>query len=153
MAGKRELRIESDCSTLLQCSSIYSICWLLNGCPPSQTQTFSTGLMLEMQCQRGHLDPVWAQRSVFFLHGDHLWWCSVPDSPVYLGGTSLHLSEHLSLCMQVFVCVSCPPFFFQISLPPFVFFFLPVPNDRGGSKQPISASVSRRRRDDSLDRW
>lgn len=37
----RELRIESDCSTLLQCSFIYSICSLLNDTTPSQTQTSS----------------------------------------------------------------------------------------------------------------
>lgn len=41
-----EPRIESDCSTLLQCSSIHSICSLLNGAPPSRAQTFSQGLML-----------------------------------------------------------------------------------------------------------
>lgn len=43
---KIEARIERDCSTLLQCSSIYSICSLLNGSPPSRTHTFSAGLML-----------------------------------------------------------------------------------------------------------
>lgn len=35
------------------------------------------------------------------LHGDHLWWWFVLDSPVYLGGTSLWLS----LCSALCVCL------------------------------------------------
>ena len=113
---EREARIERDCSTLLQCSSIYSICSLLNGSPPSRTHTFSAGWMLVNTAPASILDPWWVEVCLQTWRPPTMmacpWFTCLPGrcfSPPEWAPESLFASNCMCVCVCVCVCVSSFP--------------------------------------------